>query len=144
MPTEKDIVTGFINSAFNPQGSWEDIAQYADGEGEYVHPILAIPTIRELYNGIVSFRSVFPDLHQEVLSFAIFENGHVIAKTLASATFKGDCGELKANGNRWEVPVYWEFELADEKIISASELGNHHAINNQLGVALFKAPFELE
>ncbi len=40
--------------------------------------------------------------------------------------------------------VYWEFELNNGKISVASELANHHAINNQLGVVLFKAPFELE
>ncbi|MFN7096475.1 MAG: ester cyclase [Gammaproteobacteria bacterium] len=142
MFTEKEIVTGFINAAFKRDGSWEDVAQYADGDGKYTHPILPIPTIRELYNGIVSFRSVFPDLHQTVQTIAMADNGHVIVKTQASATFSGDCGNIKANGKRWNVPVYWEFELENGKITSASELGNHHAINEQLGVALFKSPFE--
>ncbi len=142
MASEKDIVTGFIQTAFNRNSTWEDIEKFANGNGKYTHPILDIPTIRDLYDGITSFRNVFPDLHQTVEAVAIADNGHVFVKTRASATFTGDCGDIKANGKCWDVPVFWEFELANGKIISASELGNHHAINNQLGVALFKAPFE--
>ncbi|MCX7123307.1 MAG: ester cyclase [Gammaproteobacteria bacterium] len=146
MSTAKEVVTGFINSAFNPKSTWNDVAQYAEGSGMYTHPILSIPSIHALFDAIVSFRNVFPDLSQKVASVAVADDDHIIVKTFASATFRGDFGDIKANGRRWEVPVFWEFELdpSSGKIISASELGNHHAINQQLGVALFKAPFEQE
>ncbi len=142
MRTEKEIVTGFIQAACKIGGSWEEVAQYADGNGKYTHPLFQIYTIREWYNSIVMFRQVFPNLNQKIVAVAIADDGHVYVKTQASATFFGNFEGIIANGKSWEAPIFWEFELADDKIISASELVNHHAINEQLGLALFKAPFE--
>jgi hypothetical protein len=52
--------------------------------------------------------------------------------------------EIKANNQAWSVPVFWEFEIIEGKIKFASEVCNHHAINQQLGIVFFRAPFELE
>ncbi len=144
MLTHKEIVTKFIQTAFDCKSSWDDVSLYADGNGKYTHPLFSIPSIRELYNAISSFRSVFPDLNQEVVAVALADDGHVYVKTNASATFLGDFEAIKANGRRWQVPVFWEFELDNGKVIAASELASHHAINQQLGIALFKAPFEIK
>jgi hypothetical protein len=142
MNIQEKIVTHFIESVFSLGSSWDDVSPYAHAEGTYIHPILMIPTIRELHKAIGDFRSVFPDLHQVVSGVGIVNVDHYYVKTFASATFLGNFGEIVANGRRWEVPVFWEFKLLEDKINFASELGNHHAINQQLGVNLFKAPFE--
>ncbi|HJD59380.1 MAG TPA: hypothetical protein LFW20_01700 [Rickettsia endosymbiont of Omalisus fontisbellaquei] len=144
MNTEKEIITNFIDALFEPDSPWDKVAQYVDGKGKFIHPILDIVTIYDLHYGLIDFRKSFPDMTQIVESVGVFENGNLIAKTFASATFKEDFGNLKANGKYWRIPVYWEFELNNGKITVASELANHHAINNQLGLALFKASFESE
>ena len=82
-------------------------------------------------------------MQQQIISFGILNNGHVVLNTRVSATFLGDYGTIKANGKSFNVPVYWEFTFNDSgKIIAASELGNHHAINEQLMAHVFEAPFE--
>ncbi|CAK6512637.1 hypothetical protein [Rickettsia helvetica] len=144
MNTEKEMITNFIDALFEPDSPWDKIAQYVEGKGEFVHPILNIATIYDLHYGLIDFRKSFPDMTQIVKLVGVLENGNLIAKTFASATFKEDLANFKVNGKHWCIPVYWEFELNNGKIKIASELANHHAINNQLGLALFKAPFELE
>ncbi len=69
-----------------------------------------------MVNGIVSFRDVFPDLHQTVDAVAIADNGHVFVKTQASAALTGDCGNIKANGKRWSVSVFWNLNWRMEKL----------------------------
>ncbi|HJD55176.1 MAG TPA: hypothetical protein LFW21_00630 [Rickettsia endosymbiont of Pyrocoelia pectoralis] len=138
------MITNFIDALFEPDSPWEKVAKYVEGKGKFIHPILDIATIYDLHYGLIDFRKSFPDMTQTVESVGVFENGNLIAKTFASATFKEDFANFKANGRYWRIPVYWEFELNNGKIRVASELANHHAINNQLGLALFKAPFELE
>ncbi|MGL4226121.1 MAG: hypothetical protein ACRCRR_00585 [Rickettsia sp.] len=135
MNTEKEIITNFIDALFAPDSPWDKVAQYVDGKGKFINPILNIATIYDLYDRLIDFRKSFPDMAQIVESVGVFENGNLIAKTFASATFKEDVGNLKANGKYWRIPVYWEFELNNGKITVASELANHHAINNQLGIA---------
>lgn len=144
MNKEKEMITNFINVLFETNSTWDRVAQYVEGEGKFINSILNISTIYDLYYRLINFRKSFPNLTQIVESVGTFENGNLIAKTFASATFKEDFGNLRANGKHWHIPVYWEFELNNGKIKIASELANHHAINNQLGVALFKAPFELD
>jgi hypothetical protein len=144
MNTKKEIITNFIDALFEPDSPWDKVAQYVYGKGKFINSILDIATIYDLHYRINDFRKSFPDVTQIVESVGVFENGHLIAKTSASATFKEDFGNLKANGKYWRIPVYWEFELNNGKITVASELANHHAINNQLGIALFKTPFESE
>ncbi|WP_341794708.1 hypothetical protein [Rickettsia endosymbiont of Rhinocyllus conicus] len=144
MHPEKKMITNFINALFEPDSPWDKVAQYVEGKGKFIHPILNIETIYDLHYGLIDFRKSFPDITQIVESVGTFDNGRLIAKTFSSATFKKDFANLKANGKHWHTPVYWEFELNNGKILVASELANHHAINNQLGVTLFQTPFELE
>lgn len=144
MKNEKELITNFINALFEPDSPWDKVAQYVEAKGEFIHPILNISTIYDLHYGLIDFCKSFPDMTQTVKLVGVLENGNLIAKTIASATFKNDFADLKANGKHWDTPVYWAFQLKDRKIVTAPELANHHAINNQLGLALFKAPFELE
>ena|SRR3990167_2077019 len=144
MRSDVEKATNFIENLFNKRASWEVVSQDVAENATYEHPILKdLNTVRALNDCLPGFRNIFPDLQQPVISSGVLSNGHVIVNTRASATFLGDYADVKANGRRWDVPVYWEFEFENGKIKSASELGNHHAINEQLGFRFFKAPFEL-
>ena len=145
MHQDIDLAKKFISGFFKKNGSWDnDVAPFVEGDGGYEHP-LKIPSIKAAYDSLNdSFYKVFPDLNQIVQSSGILDNGNIILKTIASATFSGDFGDIKANGQTWEIPVYWEFQIKNGKIIHASELASHLAINDQLKEVLIKSPFELQ
>lgn len=138
-----EICTKFIETFFKKGSTWDEVSKFVVGEGEYAHPLIDLPTIRaahECLNG--PFIESFPDLNQVVNHVFIAEDdaNHLIVRTTASATFINDWLEIKANGRRWEIPVDWEFKLENGLIRYAYELGNHHAINNQLDIELFRSP----
>lgn len=145
MNKNETIAVNFINTYFRKNATWEEVALYVHGDGGYKHQLLDLPSIRASFEALNGpFRDAFPDLIQTVAEIATAISGKIIIKTIAAATFTKDFMDIKANNRSWKIPVFWEFEITEDKIRFALEVCNHHAINQQLGLVFFKAPFELE
>jgi len=140
-----DTARKFIETFFEKDSTWDRLSQYVDGDGTLEHQLLQPSTIRAAHASLSGpFRDAFPDLTQRVVSTAVADDGKVFVKTFASGTFTGAWGQFQPNGRRWEIPVVWELTIKGDKVVHANEIENHHAINQQLGLPLFKSQIEQE
>lgn len=142
MPTKIEIAKQFINHFFKIGGSWDkDVAPYVAGDGEQYYHALKIPSLKichELLHGV--FRESFPDLMQTIESIGEAEDGTVLVFTRSKATFAKDFGDHKANGLKWDIPVYWQLSIENGKVVAAREDANHLLLNKQMGMDLVQLP----
>ena len=143
MSTNKKLAIDFINTYFNLQASWTDIAPYVEGEGVLTHPLMGTCTIHDGYNALHGpFLKSFPDIGHVIQTAGDTDSGQVFVGTLATGTFRGEWAGHQPNGKRWEIPASFLLTFKNGKITRVDELESHHMINDQLGIHLFKSAVE--